>query len=104
MAKEGSNILGFARLNIKDDSVEWIAMYVHPDHLGTGIGSALWKTIFKKLPPELPIFVEVATYTNAVEFYKKIGFRDTGERASFCITKDCKITIPLMKLIFIPHI
>lgn len=100
VAREKGAVLGFARLKIKDKAVEWISMYVKPDHVGKGIGTALWKSASKRLPPELPIIVEVATYTKAVQFYKTIGFIDTGERTSACITEDCRVAIPLMRLIF----
>lgn len=75
-------------------------MYVEPTHVGKGIGTALWKTASKKLPSELPISVEVAAYTKAVQFYKRIGFVDTGDRTTVCINEEPKVAIPLMRLIY----
>ncbi len=99
VAKEGDNVVGFIRLKIHPDFVEWLSLYVHPDHTGKGIGTKLWEAARTRLPQDLPISVEVATYTKAVAFYKKLGFVDTGERSAENIMPVSKTRMPLMKLI-----
>lgn len=100
VAKEEEKILGFIRLRILTDSVELVSLYVHPEYNGKGIGTKLWLWALKELPKSKPITVEVASYTKAVGFYKKIGFVDTGER----YTKEKMLSsgtgMPLMKMVF----
>jgi ribosomal protein S18 acetylase RimI-like enzyme len=98
VAIDGRKVLGFIRAIIDEKSAELVAMYVSPYYVGKGIGHTLWESISKILPTGIRIYVDVATYTAAVRFYKKIGFQDTGKRSSLCMTKDCKIVIPTMRL------
>ena len=102
VAKEGEKVLGYIRLKILSDSIDLITLYIHPEHSGKGIGTKLWLEALKVLPKDKkPITVEVASYTKAVDFYKKIGFVDTGER----YTKEAMLSsgtpMPLMKMIFV---
>ncbi len=79
VAKDNNKVVGFIRLKVHPESIEWLSLYAHPDYFGKGIGTALWKEAQKSLPPNKPITVEVASYTKAVNFYKKLGFVDIGE-------------------------
>ena len=99
VAKDNERVVGFIRFKIHPDSVEWLSLYVHPDYFGKGIGTVLWEESSKLLPEGKPVTAEVATYTKAVDFYKKLGFVDTGERAAENVMKGSKIPIPLTKLI-----
>lgn len=100
VAKFEEKVLGYTRLKIHDDSIELISLYVHPDYFGNGIGTDLWNEALKALPKNKPVSVEVADYTKAVEFYKKIGFVDTGERYSKDKMPDSGTPIPLMKMVY----
>lgn len=52
-----------------------------PEFQGLGIGKMLWKKANEFLDPKKDTFVQVADYTeNAINFYKKIGFVETGKR------------------------
>jgi ribosomal protein S18 acetylase RimI-like enzyme len=75
-------------------------MYVEPDYFNQGIGTKLWLEAIQKLPKEKQITVEVATYTKAIDFYKKIGFSDTGERSVTEKMLRSGNSIPLMKMVY----
>ena len=63
-----------------DMSAQLKSIYVLPQYQGKGIGLKLWET-FRSWTGKTPKFiVHVATYNdNAIAFYKKIGFVDTGK-------------------------
>ncbi len=80
VAKEGEKVVGFIRLKIHPDFAEILSLYVDPECVGKGIGTSLWQEAQKILPKEKMVTVEVASYTKAVDFYKKLGFADRGEK------------------------
>jgi ribosomal protein S18 acetylase RimI-like enzyme len=56
-------------------------IYVLPEFQGKGIGKMLWEEAKKFSDSTKDTIVEVATYNiNTIEFYKKLGFVDTGKR------------------------
>ncbi len=58
-------------------------IYVLPEFQGKGIGKMLYEEVVKFSDPEKDTIVHVATYSKqAIEFYKKLGFVDTGKRFS----------------------
>ncbi len=77
---ERGKVDGFIRLKIHPDSVEMLSLYVDPECVGKGIGTSLWPEAQKTLPKDKSVMVEVASYTKAVDFYKKLGFVDQGEK------------------------
>ncbi|MHB8652194.1 MAG: GNAT family N-acetyltransferase [Minisyncoccota bacterium] len=100
VAKEGEEVLGYIRLKILANSIELVSLYVHPEHSGKGVGTKLWLEALKELPEGMPVTVEVASYTKAVDFYKKVGFVDTGERYTKEKMLSSGTEMPLMKMIF----
>lgn len=100
VAKFEEKVLGYIRLKLHENNTELISLYVHPDYFGNGIGTDLWEEALKLIPKDKPVIVEVADYTKAVEFYKKIGFVDTGERYSKDVMPSSGVAMPLMKMVF----
>ena len=82
IGKDGENVVGFIRLKKNTDPVELVSMYVDPSYFNQGIGTKLWLEAIQKLPKGKEVVVEVATYTKAIDFYKKIGFSETGEKST----------------------
>ncbi len=81
VAKEGELVVGVCRLVKKEKINQLEAIYVLPSYQGKGIGVMLWKSAEEFFDKDKDIIVQVATYNKqAVGFYKKIGFIDTGER------------------------
>lgn len=83
VAKDGDTAVGLALL-IKNENNNQLAMiYILPDYQGKGIGSRLWNEVRKFCDPQKETIVHVATYNkNAISFYEKLGFMDTGKRWS----------------------
>lgn len=81
VAKEGDKIISICELAKKDADNELQSIYVLPDYQGRGIGSMFWRKALEFFGREKDVIVSVATYnTNAINFYKKLGFTDTGKR------------------------
>jgi ribosomal protein S18 acetylase RimI-like enzyme len=57
------------------------AIYVLPGHQGKGIGSNLWAEALKFFDSTKDTTVEVVEYnSNAIDFYKRLGFEETGKK------------------------
>jgi len=72
-------IVGVSRVLRHADKNELKTIYVLPGFQGKGIGQRLWNEGKKFLNSKLPTIVHVAVYNEgAIAFYKKNGFRETG--------------------------
>lgn len=81
IAKIGTKIVGVCRVVVKDDRNQLQAIYILPEYQCKGIGSMFWQEVQKYINPAKDFYVELAVYNkNALEFYKKLGFVDTGRR------------------------
>lgn len=56
-------------------------MYVHPQYTGQGIGTSLWNEMQKLLPENMPVIAYPIEHTKSVDWYKKMGFVETGEKS-----------------------
>jgi len=80
-AKDGSRLVGVARIVRHEEKNELQSIYVLPEYHGQGIGTKLWESLRKYSTPSQKTTVSVATYNlKAINFYKKLGFIDTGRR------------------------
>lgn len=80
-AKGDSKIVGVCRVIKHKEKNQLQAIYVLPEYQGKGIGKMFWEEARKFFDQTKDTYVEVAIYnTNAIEFYKKLGFVDTGRR------------------------
>lgn len=83
VAKEGDKIVGVCRVTKSKDGNKLNALYVLPAYQGRGIGKKLCQQAFQFLGSDQDIFLGVAIYNDqALGFYKKLGFVDTGRRFS----------------------
>jgi ribosomal protein S18 acetylase RimI-like enzyme len=81
VAKEKDKVVGLCRIINREDKSVMEAIYILPEYQRLGIGSSVWREAQKLLDPKKDVVVQVATYnTDAIEFYKRRGFRDTGKR------------------------
>lgn len=98
LAKDGEKVVGVCRVVEHPQKNQPQAIYVLSEYQRKGIGQLFWNEAQKVFNPKKDIFVEVATYnTKAIEFYKKLGFIDTGRRWSEFIMKS-GATIPEMEM------
>jgi GrpB-like predicted nucleotidyltransferase (UPF0157 family)/ribosomal protein S18 acetylase RimI-like enzyme len=100
VARDGSKVVGFCRVIQEEDRSKLSTIYVLPEYQGKGVGRSLWNDAQNVLDKSKDIFVEVATYnTNSIEFYKKLGFEDTGRRFNDVIPMKSGATIPEMEMV-----
>ncbi len=83
VAKYKDEIIGLCNVVRRSDKNQLQAIYVLPEFQGKGIGGLLWEEAQNFFDKKKDIVVEVVTYNiKAIEFYKKLGFVDTGRRIS----------------------
>ena len=84
VAKQGEDIIGFCNAIKKPDFNQLKAIYVLPEYQGQCIGQKLWDQVFTFFNDNNnKIIVHVATYNQkAIDFYKKLGFEETGKNFS----------------------
>ncbi len=82
VANEGDSILGFYALVLNQDRAELDHMWVSPDHMGTGVGKALFVHAMCEAKGQNISEVEILSDPNAEAFYKKMGAYRAGEAVS----------------------
>jgi ribosomal protein S18 acetylase RimI-like enzyme len=81
-------IVGFCKVYKYNDYGEIDAMYVLREFQGRGLGKKLIQKAFEWIGSELDIKLKVVVYnSNAVEFYKKFGFRETANKVFYSGTQ-----------------
>lgn len=79
--EEKNKIVGLCRIHSRDTYNQLHSIYVLPEYQNRGIGTMLWQTGLSYMKPSKEVIVQVATYNDqAISFYKKLGFTDTGKR------------------------
>ena len=80
-AKESDKVVGICCVVKSEENNRLQAIYVLPEYQGRGVGKLLWDEAQKVFDPEKDTVVAVATYnTQAIDFYERLGFSDTGRR------------------------
>lgn len=87
--KDDTNkIVGFCILLKFENYGEVDAMYVLPELQGKGLGKKLMDWAFEWLGGEHDIILKVVAYnSHAIGFYKKMGFKETGNKVIYVGTK-----------------
>jgi ribosomal protein S18 acetylase RimI-like enzyme len=81
IAKEDKKVIGLCRIIKSKEQNRLQAIYVLPEYQGKGIGKQLWNEALNFFEKKNAIVVAVASYNkNAINFYKKLGFEDSGKR------------------------
>lgn len=81
VAKDGDMVVGMATMVKNDNNNQLRTIYVLPDYHGKGIGTMLWEAVKDFVDPAKDTIVQVADYNQqAIKFYEKLGFVDTGKR------------------------
>ncbi len=101
VARMGEKIIGVCRVRKDEKQNQLGAIYVLPEYQRLGVGDKLWQEAKKFFDAGKDIIVNVAIYNNkAINFYKKLGFIDTGKRfaeENFRLARD--ISIPEMEMV-----
>jgi ribosomal protein S18 acetylase RimI-like enzyme len=81
VARVDEKIAGVCLATLQEDKNQLKAIYVLPEFQGRGIGNKLWNEVLRFIDPTKKTTVEVVIHNkNAIEFYKRLGFEDTGRR------------------------
>ena len=83
VAEEFGEIVGFSALLPADDgSVDIDGLFVAPDHLRAGVGTALVADIVERMRRDGVERLTVLANPNALPFYERVGFRSIEWRAT----------------------
>lgn len=83
VAKKGELIVGACTVIRNKNNNHLRTLYVLPEFQNRGIGTRLWNKAMEFFDPKKDTIVQVADYTqNAIDFYKRLGFVDTGKRTA----------------------
>jgi N-acetylglutamate synthase-like GNAT family acetyltransferase len=79
VAVKGEEVVGCCALTVNDSSAELEHMWIRPEHMGAGIGRALFNYITARATTlKLPA-LELSADPNAEGFYRRMGARRIGE-------------------------
>lgn len=83
VAVDGDKVVGTASMVRNPENNQLRTIYVLPEMQGRGVGRKLWNDLAGFRDPNKDTIVHVADYNeNAITFYKKLGFVDSGKRWS----------------------
>jgi ribosomal protein S18 acetylase RimI-like enzyme len=81
VAKVNEVVVGFATMVRNEEYNQLRSIYILPEFQGKGIGTMLWNEVKMFADPTKNTIVQVVTYNEqAIGFYQKLGFEDTGKR------------------------
>lgn len=81
VAKKGNAVIGLVSPIRMFDRNQLQRIYVHPDYQRQGVGTKLWEAAKEYMDMSKDTYVELVDYnTQAVRFYEKLDFKDTGRR------------------------
>ena len=84
VAEENNKIIGFCVAGKENRKDRILAIYVLPQYQGKGIGHELIIDGLKWIGTNKKVYINVVEYNmNAISFYKKHGFRETGVKGVF---------------------
>ena len=79
----GNEAVGFCKARKADERGEIKGMYIAKELQGKGLGKGLMQKAFEWLG-DVDVRLKVVAYNlNAIEFYKKMGFKETGNKVSY---------------------
>lgn len=81
-ARRGERVAGFYALSGEGARRELEHMWVDPEHIGSGVGRALFAHLVRHLRRAGVTRLEIASDPNAEGFYRRLGARRVGSVAS----------------------
>lgn len=81
VAKDNNKVVGLCKASKTDEFNQLDAIYILPEYQGRGMGKMFWGKCIEFFDKNKDVIVRVAEYNKqAIEFYEKLGFVDTGKR------------------------
>ncbi|MFN8113444.1 MAG: GNAT family N-acetyltransferase [Solirubrobacterales bacterium] len=74
-AVSGGERVGFAQLEYAGDGAEITQVYVHPDHRGSGLGTAITRASIDAAGPVADLWISADDEDRPKELYRRLGFR-----------------------------
>lgn len=101
VAKVNNNVVGFAGTYIRDGQRRIGSLYILPEFQDTGIGGKLLNEAVLWFGRSENIYLDVASYNHkAINFYKKFGFENTGEKVTdYVVQFDSGSKLPEDKMV-----
>jgi predicted N-acetyltransferase YhbS len=81
-ATRETRIVGFYALSGRGARRELEHLWVDPPHIGTGVGTVLWRDALRRLQAAGVERVRIVSDPHAEEFYRRLGARRVGRVAS----------------------
>ena len=78
VAVERGSIIGFGNLNQKSGEIE--ALYVHPDHVGRGVGMRILQALENVALDAGLKLLRLSSSLNAVRFYEMAGYKPQQQK------------------------
>lgn len=104
VAKDGDKVVGMHLVLRGEEENTLQALYVHPGFQRLGVGSRLMQIALDWLGNEKDIILGVVTYNkNAIDFYKKFGFVENGERHDEVATLPSGKVMPEIEMVKRKH-
>lgn len=98
VAKVDNKNVGVLASKKRDNILELTSLYILVEYQHCGIGKKLVEKLIQDNPND-NIILEVATYNeNAINFYKKLGFIETGKKENFKLKSGKNIPVLEMLL------
>lgn len=82
LAEKDTQILGFYALIIRQNKAELDHLWVAPQHIGSGVGKALFLHAMQSAARRNVSDIEILADPNAEGFYRKMGAHRIGEEVS----------------------
>ncbi len=79
VAVTGEEIAGCCALVMRDSLAELEHMWIRPEHMGNGVGRALFQQIVERATTQNAKVVELSADPNAEGFYQRMGATRIGE-------------------------
>jgi ribosomal protein S18 acetylase RimI-like enzyme len=79
VSPEGAILGGVKSIEFEKEVGKIVSLYVDPSYKGCGIGRQLMSIALEQLRNKRSVILEVVSYTFAVKFYEKFGFKIVSE-------------------------
>ncbi|MET0613936.1 MAG: GNAT family N-acetyltransferase [Thermoleophilaceae bacterium] len=81
--RDGETAIAYAELERPGDGAEITSVYVHPDHRGAGLGTAITRAAIEAASDARDLWIVAAADGRARQIYERLGFREAWTMLDF---------------------